>query len=253
MKGPKNLWLCPLFVLLAIITFFLFRLQVPSKNAHTASAPETSQKASLQTPGSPGKIDPLLHYTDTTADAKYPKNEWIAMLQEKGVTIETNQDYWRYMSIREDLVHLENDSEAWESGWPGVPKTTDWSIYKSAYIDRQIWETQQIQHAQKSDPEIVSGIFGGPDHKTFLPLKHNTLYVKRDGLKTSFHGALFRDQTQEFNLIFRGIEPEGYDIIYLDSNNNILSEQPPLITREELLNSGGDLPPEGWWEGDFTQ
>ena len=193
------------------------------------------------------------HHTDTVADAKYPRNEWLAMLQDKGITIEKNQDYWRYLQIREDLARLENDPDAWESGWHGISPTSDWETYKSAYMERKIWETQQIQQAQKADPKIISGIFGGPNRKKFLPIRHNTLYVKREGPKASFQGATFREKTQEFNLIFRGIEPEGYDIIYLDSNDNILSEPPPPITREELLNAERALPPEGWWDGDFSQ
>ena len=354
----KYLWLFSLLIVLAIITFFLLRLQEPSKNATAPSHLKTSQKELLRSfggqsqaatvplsksvdawdvwiekktevllafaisdfykqrpdalPLEPSQIEKMKasfraqiadqaallknertsppsisssfetkhrtpkierytgvqtvaaimetfdevynrHHKDTVADAKYPRNEWIAMLLDQGITIETTQDYWRYLGIREDLAHLENNSDTWGSGGHGITPTDDWETYKSAYKERKIWETQQIQQAQQADPSVISGLFGGPDHQMFLPIKRNTLYVKRQGMKASFLGASLRNETQEFNLIFRGIEPEGYDIIYLDSNDNILSEPPSPITREELLNAGGSPLPEGWWEGDFSQ
>ncbi len=192
------------------------------------------------------------HHTNLAADSKYPRTEWIAMLHTRGITLETVEDYWRYLDIRHDLVDLESDPGFWCSEAYGIPPTDDWSTYRAAYTERKIWETAQLQHAQKADPRITGGSFGGPDHRTFLPTKHNTLYVKRKRFGASFHGSII-DDTQAFNILFKGIEPAGYDVIYLDSEDNVLSEPPPPITREEMLNAGRIPPPEAWWDGDFSE
>ena len=189
---------------------------------------------------------------DTVVDAKYPRDEWLSMLREQGITIETNEDYWRYLDIRHDLVRLEDDPEAWDAEGTGIPPTDSWNTYESAYMDRKIWEVQQIQKAQRADPMIIGGWFGGPDRKTFMPTTRHSLYVKRDGMGASFLGGHL-SETEKFNLIFRGIEPEWHDVIYLDADDNVLSDPPPPITREEFLKAAGPPPPGTQWEEDFKE
>ncbi len=309
MTRSKYLWLFSLLIVLAIIAFFLFRLQEPSKNAAAPSNLKTTEKKVLgsfdsQTPmqttplsnstdawetwiekqtedllkfaisdlykqipaaqtlepeqiedmkasfraqiaehaarlknerTDPPPISPTFETTyrtsdfekytgaqtvaaimekydegytrfhkDTLADTKYPREEWLAMLLDRGITIETILDYQSYLQIRKDLAHLENNPGAWESwGHGAIAPTDDWETYKSAYTERKIWEAQQVQQAQRADPSVDGGMFGGTDRKTFLPIRHDTLYVKRRGMRFSFSGAPFRNKTQEFNLIFR--------------------------------------------------
>ena len=45
---------------------------------------------------------------------------------------------------------------------------------------------------------------------------------------------------QLFNLLFRGINPEGFEVIYLDSEWDMLPEKPPPITKEEVINATFD-------------
>ena len=51
--------------------------------------------------------------------------------------------------------------------------------------------------------------------------------------------------------MFRGIEPEGIEVIYIDKLGNQLSEKPAPIPREQvrkMMAEGEKLPPpEEWW------
>ena len=173
---------------------------------------------------------------DPRVDEKYPQDEWVAMLLDKGVTIEHFGDYSRYLTLRGNLISLENRSGEWTSGLYGIPPTEDWETYKSAYIDRKIWENQQIQNAQKSDPTIDGGIFRGPDARTFLPTGGGRYYVRKrvfEGVVTAGSYGGYMSPEDKRNLLLYGIEPKGYQIIYLDDNDNVLAEPPPTISAEE--------------------
>ena len=173
---------------------------------------------------------------DPLVDGKYPQSEWVAMLLDKGISIEDFGQYSRYLNIRGNLISLENRPGEWTSGRNGIPPTENWETYKSAYIDRKIWENQQIINAQKVDPTIDGGIFRGTDGSTFLPTGGGRYYVKRhfneNGIvSASAHGG-YMSSEDSFNLFVNGVEPKGYQIIYLDENDNILSEPPPVISAE---------------------
>jgi len=175
---------------------------------------------------------------DPRVDGKYPQEEWIAMLLEKGATIEHFGHYSRYLALRGNLITLENRPDEWTSERNGIPPTNDWETYKASYIDRKIWENQQIFAAQKADPTISGGLFRGPDGKTFLPTGGGRYYVKRwEGAISAYGG--YMSEEDRYNLAVHGIEPEGYKIIYLDDNDNVLSEPPPIpaaeFTREKIL------------------
>ena len=187
---------------------------------------------------------------DPVADAKYPQSEWLEMLLEKGIVIENYKDYSGYMVARRALIRLENHPEIWDSDMFGIPPTTDWETFKSAYIDRKIWEYQQVRTATQADPTVSGGLFTGPDQRIFLPAKPGRVYVKRIGTGAVFFGESL-DTTQEFNLLHKGIEPEGYELIYIDENGKHLAQAPPPISREEIIKEltlppDGWIPPEGW-------
>ncbi|RKU27979.1 hypothetical protein C6497_10415 [Candidatus Poribacteria bacterium] len=173
---------------------------------------------------------------DPLVDGKYPQTEWVEMLLDKGVSIEHFGQYSRYLSIRGNLMSLENRPGEWTSGRYGIPPTEDWETYKSAYIDRKIWEKQQIINAQRVDPTISGGIFRGPDENTFLPTGGGRYYIKRhlseNGVVTvSAHGG-YMSPENSYNLFVNGVEPKGYQIIYLNENDEVLSEPPPAISAD---------------------
>ena len=180
---------------------------------------------------------------------KYPQAEWIQMLLNKGISIEDSGDFFWYQEPRRALIRLENDPGAWSSGDFGIPPTDDWETYKDAYIERRLWEHQITREAMKADPDIMGGIFVGENREIFHPTKSNRLYVQKKGTGATFYGGQLAD-VQQFELLFKGISPEHYEVVYLNDEGNILTEPPPLITREEILNVMSSLlPEEGWDEG----
>lgn len=160
-------------------------------------------------------------------DEKYPQDEWLAMLLDKGLHVGDYSDYSLYMNERANLSWLESEPERWASGKvKGVPPTDDWETFKADYIDRQVWEFQQIYEAKQEDPSVVGGLFTGPDDRTFLPYSDGRVYVERFETGAFFSGEELTSR-QELDIMLYGKHPEGYDIVYIDENGTILSEVPP--------------------------
>jgi len=192
-----------------------------------------------------GKIAP-----NPAVDKKYPQAEWLEMLLAKGIFIENYKDYSGYMVARSKLVALENQPAMWTSDIFGIPPTTNWETFKEAYIDRKIWEYQQVRDAQQADSDVNGGLFTGPNRQIFLPSKPGRVYVKRTGTRATFFGESL-DDIQEFNLLHKGIEPDGYEVIYIDETGKYLAEAPPPISREDIIREltfppDGWIPPDGW-------
>jgi len=171
--------------------------------------------------------------TNPEIDEKYSQAEWLQMLLEKGATIEHFGDYSLYMSVRWNLARLENQPEKWVSGRFGIPPTDDWETYKNAYIDRKIWERQQLKAARQTDPQVRRVLFLGPNGDTIIPVYGKTVRVHRGRGTASFTGNPLSDQ-QEFDILFKGKHPRGWKVIYVDADDNILDEKPAPISREEV-------------------
>lgn len=71
-------------------------------------------------------------------DAKYPRDTWLQMLLDKGITIKNADAYWEYLFLRDTLVLLERQPQVWTSGLFSIPATEDWETYKAAYIEREL-------------------------------------------------------------------------------------------------------------------
>ena len=76
-------------------------------------------------------------------DAKYPRDAWLQMLLDKGITIKNADAYWEYLFLRDTLVHLERQPQVWTSGLFSIPATEDWETYKAAYIERELDQIQK--------------------------------------------------------------------------------------------------------------
>ena len=166
-------------------------------------------------------------YLDKKVDQKYPRAEWLALLLDKGFIFGDYGDYSLFMSVRWTLIHFEERGQ-WRWGVTGVPQTADWETFKDAYIDRVIWEEQQIQAARQSDPEVFGGLFTGPDGRTYLPGRADRVYVERGKKSAFFHGAPLTE-LQQVMITLLGIHPRDYEIIYIDENGTILSKRPRPI------------------------
>lgn len=76
-------------------------------------------------------------------DAKYPRDAWLQMLLDKGITIKSAKAYWKYMFLRDTLVQLEKQPQVWTSGHFDLPATEDWETYKAAYVKRELAQIQK--------------------------------------------------------------------------------------------------------------
>ena len=161
------------------------------------------------------------------ADEKYPRAEWLAMFLEKGGAIRNYTDYSHWLGIRGNLIGFERDGN-WVEGTQGVPPMNDWETFKAAYIDRQVWEHQQMSEARQNDPNAFGGLFTGPDDRIYLPGRAGRVYVQRKERGAFFYGAPLT-QKQQWEIMLFGTHPEGYEIVYVDENGTILSEPPPPL------------------------
>lgn len=183
-----------------------------------------------------------------TVDEKYPRAEWIDLILGKGFNIENHLDYTRLLSARYWLAHVEDKPDVWESGKQAIPATNNFEIYKDAYIERKIWEAQQLKLAEQADPDVNGGFFIDSHPDVFLPSKRNRVYVHRDEDAMKTWGQTLSVK-QRFDLTYRGIHPEGWEIIYLDKDFKVVDEKPAHITRDMVrtdIPPGNWIPPEGW-------
>ncbi len=230
MKHKRMVLAFSLLAAIGIIVFFVFRANQPTSKVTVRTVPPEKYTG-------PQTVEALMEafdekfdrpYLDRKVDEKYPRAEWLAILLEKGFMFGDYSDYSGMMSLRWILISFEEDGD-WVKGTKGIPPTDDWETFKDAYIDRMIWEEQQIQAARQIDPEVFGGLFTGPDGRTYLPGRANRVYVERKGSATFFHGPPLTE-LQHGMITLLGIHPKGYEIIYIDKNGTILSKRPrPLL------------------------
>lgn len=180
-------------------------------------------------------------------DGLYPQEEWIQMLLDRGIVINDYADYSGYMTARGHLPWLEANPDVWDwavPAWRLPPtedvQTLDWEVIKKAYIDQEIYQYETLRDARATDPTIGAGVFVGKNSDIFLPVREKTVYVNIERYENGSigYGTLGKSLTEEqkFNLFYRGIEPEGYEVTYLDSEYQPLSEPFQPISPEEVLD-----------------
>ena len=59
--------------------------------------------------------------------------------------------------------------------------------------------------------------------------------------------------TQKFELLTQGVTPEGYEVIYINSEGTRLTEPPLLLSREELLVNSSTLSSNQSWDAAVPQ
>ena len=171
-------------------------------------------------------------------EAAYPGETWIQRILDRGVTITTGIELTGYFNTRGFLFQAYHDPKFMEMlahshGYP----TDSWEAFEDAFINHSIWEKQTITNADE-DPTIDGGVIVGYN---FYPTYTNkkTVYVEqRPTGATTFGDDI--SETDLFNLIFRGVVPEGFEVIYLDSEWDQLAQKPPPITKEEFIEASFD-------------
>ena len=87
--------------------------------------------------------------TISEIDARYPRVEWLQLLLDKGITIDSSDEYASLLSKRSLLALLEDNPDLYEAGFLSIPPTDDWETYKAAYINKLISKHTKIRAAAK--------------------------------------------------------------------------------------------------------
>ena len=91
-------------------------------------------------------------FTNAEIDARYPREAWLQMLLNKGITIKNFGEYASYLSKRHTLALLKDNPNLHKTGLLGIPPTDEWATYKTAYINRLVNDHAQIrQTAERAE------------------------------------------------------------------------------------------------------
>ena len=160
-------------------------------------------------------------------DELYPRDSFLQRVLDKGVVIKESSDYSYWMQQRGMLLYKKDHPDDWKSGSFGIPPTTDFTEYEEEFLERQVWEHSIIQQVSESNPgQSVSVYFPSSHPDVYLPKVGRMTYVYRSGSRTETTGSLLTKE-QFDNLVHKGIEPEDIEIVYIDEDYNVLSEDPP--------------------------
>ena len=219
---------------------YQFEIERNQPTKYEGPWPQTAQSVTEYFDG----LETHRHAEDDEIDAKYSRAEWVAMLLERGATIDDYGKYSHYLSGLRRLLWSENDPEAWASGEYGVVPAQDWETYIDNFVDRHISVVEEVSAASKTD--VITGwTFMGPNGSVLLPFTMNRVYVDLDGKgTTSFVGSeLTENETDD--LMFKGIHPEGKEVIYIDHEKGVfLDEKPSPLSWETILKD--EVPPPNW-------
>lgn len=174
---------------------------------------------------SDGKQQRHIEFTLADMDAKYPRDAWLQMLLNKGITIENFKNYSGYLNIRADLILEEFYNDA------------NWETVKAAYTDTQIQEYrykhQDITEARQANPEVtdwiavdenavpnIPGVIYVQKTESTATIWHtNSITESEDGEIISAHGSELSEK-QKLNLLNTGAVPKGWEVVYLDEDGN---------------------------------
>ena len=183
-------------------------------------------------------------------DMRVPPEQWLQSVLDKGYTILNYLEYAQYMDARAVTDNLDTPqilkmySESYE-----IPETEIDRI-KALYLENHLLFLKRKHIMERTVKEPVTGGIHIGDKVLPFYRDRDVVYVQRHESGAQYNGVKLTAE-QRFNLIFRGIEPEGIEIIYIDELGNQLSEKPKPITREEvrkMMSEGEVPPPKEWWD-----
>lgn len=186
-------------------------------------------------------------------DKRVPPEQWLQYLLNKGVTFHNFIEYAQYMDARIVTDRLDNNPELVqeESETFGIP-VSDLDRIKKRYLEHHLLFLKRKHAMERTVNEPVTGGIHIGDKVLPFYKNRDVVYVQRKKNMTSakFFGSSLND-VQKFNLMFRGIEPDGVEVIYIDDMGDQLPEKPKPVTRQEvrkMMAEGEVLPPEEWWD-----
>lgn len=166
-----------------------------------------------------------IEFTSADVDTKYPREEWLQMLLNKGIMIENFGTYSESLDIRSNLILEEFYTE------------DDWETVKADYIDTLIQEYQRehqrISEANQASPEVEDWFMVG---ENALPQIPGRIYVlKTESTAQIWHtrsetksetGKILSakgtevSERQRLHLLNTGVPPAGWEVVYVDENGN---------------------------------
>ncbi len=186
-------------------------------------------------------------------DKRHPPEQWLQHLLDKGFTILNFGEYAQYMDarVRTDIFDKNPGRLREKSELYGIPVSNKEKI-KEVYLENHLLFLKRKNDMERTVGEPVTGGVNIGDKVLPFYKNREVVYVQRieNSTSTRYYGTLL-SPLQRFNLNFRGIEPEGIEIIYIDEMGNQLSDKPEPITRETVRNimkEGEKPPPEEWWD-----
>ena len=168
-------------------------------------------------------------------DEHYLTEVWLKTLLEKGAHFNNYNDYRFYLGVRKSLLRQKEKPEEWISGRHDLPITTNFEEYSDGFIDRKVWEYNIVQKVRAENPGTSPTVYFDPhDPDKYFPIVGSMTYVNlgEDRGRMSTFGTMLTEEQRE-NLLNKGIKPKGIEIIYLDDDNNVLSEPPPLVDERQ--------------------
>ena len=182
---------------------------------YTSTAPQWSSETSE------GEQQRYIEFALADMDAKYPRDAWLQMLLNKGLTIENFENYSKYLNIRADLILKE-----FHAG-------DNWETVKAVYIDTEIQKHQRIVAAKRTNPEVTDWIMVD---ENALPNIPGVIYVQKtestasiwhststtrsgNGEILSVEGSQLSEK-QKLNLLNTGAVPKGWEVVYVDEDGN---------------------------------
>ena len=192
--------------------------------AFDARYSSTAPKWASETKTSDGE-QRSIEFTLADMDAKYPRDAWLQMLRNKGITIENFKNYSEYLNIRADLILEEFYTDA------------NWETVKAAYMDTQIQEyrhkPQNMTETKQTNAEVTDWIVADENAVPNIP---GRIYIQKTestatiwhtrSTKTSEDGEILSAkgselaEKQKLDLLNTGVAPKGWEVIYLDEDGN---------------------------------
>ena len=110
---------------------------------------------------SAGQHSQSSQFTNDEIDARYPRDEWLKILLDKGFTIQNFRKYAFCLTKRHILAFLEDNPDFWKTGFhgmpvfSGMPVTDNWETYKAAYIEKLV--NKHIEKIRKAAEKVEQG------------------------------------------------------------------------------------------------
>ncbi len=187
-------------------------------------------------------------------DEHFPKEVFLQKFLDKGFHVDEYSDYSDILGLRRQLMKFKDAPATWRSGDLNIPITTNFDEYVDGYIDRKVWELNIIKKVSNENPEVSAvSIFFPPSHPDkYLPHVGKMTYIRQKPSGSMRMWGSHLSNEQRSNLLYKGIEPEGIEIVYIDDDYNVVGKPVPFDRDKWREENSYDIVPEGLRAPDGT-